>query len=139
MDKLTLDALKTDNYKNLLIEKDIKLSNLSILIGPNGSGKSNFVALLAFLKNCIISTSDESRSSSQFDDAISLIGGSNILDRSAKFPGRVNLAYHFSPTSEFERGLKLNLNIFVGAKDSKVTIAEDYLSSITRLTTFLLL
>jgi predicted ATPase len=133
MDKLALDTLETKNYKNLLIEKGLKLSNLSILIGPNGSGKSNFIGLLEFLKNCIISTADESRSSSQFDDAISLLGGSNILDRSVKFPGRVNLAYHFSPTPEFEKGLNLNLNLFVGAKDSKVTIAEDNLSdSITR-------
>lgn len=135
MDKLSLDSLEIKNYKNLL--NGVTLTNLSILIGPNGSGKSNFIDILEFLKNCVISTTDESRSSSQFDDAILGIGGYNILDRSAKIPERVNITYNFSETSEFEKGLKLNLNLFVGAKDSKVTIAEDSLSDfITEHTPF---
>jgi predicted ATPase len=128
MDKLTLNTLGINNYKNLSIEDGVKLSNLNILIGPNGSGKSNFIGVLEFLKNCAISTSDESRSSSQFEDAISLLGGSKILDKSLKFPERVNFNYEFSPIPELEKGLKLNLNLFVGAKDSKVSIAEDNLS-----------
>jgi predicted ATPase len=128
MNELALTSLSTTNYKNLSIKDGINLNSLNILIGPNGSGKSNFIAILEFLKNCVVPTSDESRLASQFDNAVSIFGGSKILDKSASFPARINLSYDFSHTSEFQKGLKLNLNLFIGGKNSKVTIAEEYLS-----------
>ena len=131
MKNLALDALETQNYKNLKFENVPKLLNLNIWIGPNGSGKSNLINVLKFLKDCMISTVDESRSSSQFEDAISSLGGFRVLDKAHKFPGKVNFTYQFAPTPEFEKGLKLNLELFVGAKDSMVSITEDSLSDST--------
>ena len=120
--------VKTKNYKNLSMEDGAALSNLNILIGPNGSGKSNFIDILEFLKNSVVSTTDESRSASQFENAVSLLGGTGIANKSMGFPQTVNFVYHFSPTSDFEKGLKLDLNLFTGTKDSKITISEDNLS-----------
>lgn len=138
MEKLILNMVKTKKYKNLSMENGIALSHLNILIGPNGSGKSNFINILEFLKNSAISTTDESRSSSQFENAVSLLGGTKILNKSNGFPQTVNFAYHFSPTSDFEKGLKLDLSLFAGAKDSKITISEDNLSDaiVTRKSPF---
>jgi len=130
-----LSQVETTNYKNLSIKDGVKLSNLSVFIGPNGSGKSNFIDMLEFLKNSVISTGDESRTSSQFENAVSLLGGSRILDKSIRFPEIVNFVYHFSPTPDFEKGLKLSLDLFTGEKNSRVTIAGDYLSDSDKITT----
>ncbi|MDM8550446.1 AAA family ATPase [Desulfobacterales bacterium HSG2] len=123
MNTLSLTSLSTKNYKNLSIENGISLNNLNIFIGPNGSGKSNFIAILEFLKNCIIPNSDESQSASQFESAVAILGGSKILDKSLNFPARINFSYHF------EEGLNFNLNLFAGAKNAKVSIAEESLST----------
>ncbi len=123
-----LSGLSAKNYKNLSIKQGIELNNLNIFIGSNGSGKSNFIAMLEFLKNCIIPISDESLSASPFENAVSALGGSKILDKSLKFSGTINFSYTFKNDSEFEKGFKLYIDIYAADKNSKVSIAEEYLS-----------
>jgi len=69
MSKPILQFLKTDNYKNLRLDKQANIKNLNILIGANGSGKSNFISCLKFLKDCLTRLPDESRGVSSFEDA----------------------------------------------------------------------
>jgi len=63
--KLNLFALTLKNYKNIVAD-GIGLNNLNVIIGPNGSGKSNFIGVLRFLKDCLISTPDKSGGYYQF-------------------------------------------------------------------------
>jgi len=130
MENTTVSALKTVNYKNLSFEQPLRLDNLEVFIGPNGSGKSNLIAILEFLKNCIVGTPDEGQSVSQFENAVALLGGSRLLDKSINFPARACFEYHFSPTSEFEKGLALGLSLFIKAKNSTVSIAMEHLSDL---------
>jgi predicted ATPase len=128
MENMTIAAIKTSNYKNLYFEQPLEFDRLGILIGPNGSGKSNFTAILEFLKNCIIGTSDDSQSVSQFENAAAVLGGARMLDKTIGFPAKVSLEYCFSPISDITKGLSLDLDLFIGSKDSKVTIARETLS-----------
>jgi predicted ATPase len=128
MNIFSLQSLAAKNYKNLFIENSAELKNLNIFIGPNGCGKSNTIAVLEFLKNCISFGSDESGSVSPFEDAVSRLGGSKILDKASSFPGKVGFSFRFSQTPEIRKGLQLDLKLFTESKNSKVTIAEEFLS-----------
>jgi predicted ATPase len=128
MDNLTLRSLITENFKNLSVNEGLDLKNLNIFIGPNGSGKSNFVSVLKLLKDCVSASSDNGQDSSQFENAVAKLGGSKILDRFLKPPKDVQFSYHFSPTNTLSKGLNLELNLFVGAKDARVTIGKESLS-----------
>jgi energy-coupling factor transporter ATP-binding protein EcfA2 len=92
--KLNLSALTLKNYKNLVAD-GIGLNNLNVIIGPNGSGKSNFIAVLRFLKDCLISTPDKSRGITSFEEAIENLGGKRILDRTVRSPERVDFGFAF--------------------------------------------
>ena len=124
----TLASLITNKFKNLLNNDGIELHNLNVLIGPNGSGKSNFISVLEFLKNCIVATSDESQMASQFDNAITILGGSKMLDKGASCPAEITFTYNFTETPEIPKGLSLNLDLYVSSKDSKITISQDFVS-----------
>ncbi len=129
MNKQILHSLHSNNFKNISLENGLELKNLNIFIGPNGSGKSNFISALKFLKDCVIPGSENGQSGSHFESAVAQLGGAGLLDRSVNIPAHVQLSYHFSPTDTLAKGLNLFLKLFVGAKDSKVTIGEEYLSS----------
>ncbi len=128
MNILSLHSLTAKNYKNLSLENGTELKNLNIFIGPNGCGKSNTIAVLEFLKNCISSGSDESRSASPFEGSVSRLGGSKILDKTSSFPGKISFSFRFSQTPEIRKGLHLDLKLFTASKNSKVTVAEEFLS-----------
>jgi hypothetical protein len=129
MENARIAAVKTVNYRNLLLQQPLTLDGLSVFIGPNGSGKSNVIAVLEFLKNCIVGASDESQSVSGFENAVALLGGARLLDKAVTPPARVNLQYFFSPpASGIVKPLTFDLTLFVGAKDSKISVAEESLS-----------
>ncbi|MCB0086734.1 MAG: AAA family ATPase [Caldilineaceae bacterium] len=88
------------NYKNLS-SKPVNLTNLNILIGPNGSGKSNFVALLKFLQQCIIDSSELERGRTSFEDAVYNLGADRILDGRMQGPANVELNYSFDDLTHF--------------------------------------
>ncbi|MDD3597729.1 AAA family ATPase [Sulfuricurvum sp.] len=50
---MKIDAISINNYKSIKEIKDLKLTNLNILIGSNGAGKSNFISFFKLL-NMII-------------------------------------------------------------------------------------
>ena len=128
MENMTIAAIKTSNYKNLYFERPLELDRLGVFIGPNGSGKSNIIAILEFLKNCIVGTSDDSQSVSQFENAAAVLGGPRMLDKTVVFPARVSFEYYFSPFSEITKGLSLDLDLYMSSKDSKVSISRENLS-----------
>ncbi len=127
MEKLSLDLISSKNFKNLQIQDGVELKNLNIFIGPNCSGKSNFISILQFLKNCIYGGT-ETEQISKFENAVAQSGGSNALDKSLTPPSDISFSYGFAPTEEIPNGLNLDLKLFVGAKDSKVTINYESLS-----------
>lgn len=128
MENMTIAAIKTSNYKNLYFEQPLEFDRLGVLIGPNGSGKSNFIAVLEFLKNCIVGTSDDSQSVSKFENAAAVLGGARMLDKTIGFPAKVNLEYCFSPIQDIMKGISLDLDLFIDSKVSKVSISRENLS-----------
>jgi predicted ATPase len=111
MENKIISRITTKNYRNLVNEEGIELSNLNILIGSNGSGKSNFVRILEFFKNCLTPTSDlESRGITAFQDAISKLGN-NILDARIKKPAVVEFEFEFDNLYLFS--LTLNVDKFI--------------------------
>ncbi len=92
--KLNLFALTLKNYKNIVAD-GIGLNNLNVIIGPNGSGKSNFIGVLRFLKDCLISTPDKSGGITSFEEAIEKLGGKRILDKTVASHESVNLGFIF--------------------------------------------
>jgi len=100
MNQPLLHFFATKNYKNLCSEQPFYLSNLNIFIGSNEKKKSNFISCLKFLKNCLINIPEENRGVSGFEDALSKIGGTRILDSSVSSPAKINLYYCFSQISQ---------------------------------------
>jgi len=93
-----LAYIETRNFKNLQSQR-IDWKNLNIFIGPNGSGKSNVISIFQFLKNCLTEP-DQSRGVTSFEDAISLLGQTRILDGTIReLPSTVTLKYGFSDSS----------------------------------------
>lgn len=95
--KLNLSALTLKNYKNLVAD-GIGLNNLNVIIGPNGSGKSNFISVIRFLKDCLISTPDKSRGITSFQEAFERLGGKKILDKTVTSPAIVAFGFAFKPS-----------------------------------------
>ena len=118
-----ISRITTKNYRNLVNEDGIVLSNLNILIGSNGSGKSNLVGILEFLKNCLTPSSDlDSRGITAFQNALSKLGY-NILDAGIKKPAKVSLEFEF-PNLHTQSEIKFSLALYV---DKVVSIAEESL------------
>ena len=122
-----LNLLQSKNFKNLLMENGVRLKDLNIFIGPNCSGKSNFISMLKFLKDCVV-TGSEDEQGRKYENAVSLLGGTNILNKNISPPSDVRFCYHFSSTEKIPDGLNLDVGLFVGARNSKVTVSEESLS-----------
>lgn len=131
MNQPLLHFLATKNYKNLCSEQLFYLSNLNIFIGSNGSGKSNFISCLKFLKNCLINIPEENQGVSSFEDAISKIGGTRILDSSVSSPAKVNLYYCFSQISQTNNpqrdSVVFDLQLYTDRRETWATVSEEYL------------
>jgi predicted ATPase len=50
---MKIDTISINNYKSIKEIKDLKLTNLNILIGSNGAGKSNFISFFKLLNQII--------------------------------------------------------------------------------------
>jgi len=137
MNKQRIRLLQSKNFKNLNMNDGISLNNLNIFIGPNCSGKSNFISMLQFLKDCIVAGSED-KQGGRYEYAVSQLGGTNILNKDIKTPADVNFCFHFSKTDTIPKGLNLDLQLFIGARDSKVTIKKESLSDsiLVQLTPF---
>jgi predicted ATPase len=127
MNKLNLRLLQSHNFKNLHMKNGMPVNNLNIFIGPNCSGKSNLISILKFLKDCIAAGSEDEQGG-KYERAIIQLGGTNILDKDMNPPSEVRFLYHFSPTDNIPDRLHLDITLFIGAKNSKVTIKEESLS-----------
>jgi len=132
MSQPILQFLKTNNYKNLRLDKQVVIKNLNIFIGANGSGKSNLISCLKFLKDCLTSLPDESRGVSSFEDAVTKLGGNRILDSNVESPAKLGISYGFSQIYQTGDQKKdsgiLDLKLYVD-KQTRVGIAEEYLYS----------
>ena len=132
MSKPILQFIKTDNYKNLRLDKQANIKNLNILIGANGSGKSNFISCFKFSKDCLTSLPDESRGISSFEDAVAKLGGNRILDGNVESPATLSISYCFSQISQTGDPTKdsgiLDLKLYVDKK-TIVSVAEESLYS----------
>lgn len=132
MSQPILQFLKTNNYKNLCLDKQVIINNLNIFIGANGSGKSNFISCLKFLKDCLTSLPDESRGISSFEDAVAKLGGNRILDGNVESPATLGISYCFSQISRTGDPKKdsgiFDLKLYVD-KQTRVSITEESLYS----------
>ncbi|MDY6785346.1 MAG: AAA family ATPase [Cyanobacteriota bacterium] len=130
MNQPVLRFLKTQNYKNLTLEKPVNLDNLNIFIGANGSGKSNFISCLKFLKDCLTTVSDESRGVTSFENAVATLGGNRILNVNVESPAKVRFSYCFAQIEQVgnpqQDSATFDLKFFVDAK-TRVSIDEEYL------------
>ncbi|MCP4135088.1 MAG: AAA family ATPase [bacterium] len=108
INKLGIEKFSAKNYKNLVLDDGIKLNCLNIFIGPNGSGKSNFISALKFLKDSFALNPDENRGITRFEEAISYLGDSKILDASLKKPANLSFGFEFS--SQHRLNLQLNID-----------------------------
>jgi len=127
MNNQRLKRLQSQRFKNLLMNEGIRLDNLNIFIGPNCSGKSNLISILKFLKDCVVANSEDEQGG-KYENAISQLGGTNILDKNIKTPSDVSFNFHFSETDTISKGLNLDIQLFIGARDSKITIKKEVLS-----------
>lgn len=122
----TLKKVTAQNYKNLSLMKGLKLSNLNLFIGPNGSGKSNLIGVLKFLRDSMITSRDEVRGRTGFEDAVFELGGAKILDGTVKTPANVKLAFNFEPTDEMT-GYIFDLDILIQDAHTPVVVSNETL------------
>ena len=127
MGVVSVSKITARNYKNIRLEDGIDLGPLTILIGPNGSGKSNFISLLQFLQESVVGAgSNDQRGRTNFEDAISLLGGSKTLDGTLSKPANIGIEYRF-PITENETILRIDL--FVQNFHRQVIIDSEFLGS----------
>ncbi|MFH0824300.1 MAG: AAA family ATPase [Pseudomonadota bacterium] len=128
----TLISFAADRYRNLHLSKGVALNPLNILIGPNGSGKTNAVRLLQFLKSCVVGSADDLASGTPLASSARILGGSHMLDRSLKYPGRVDLTYEFLPPPDLRHrwaSLTHELGIYAYNSESPVGLCFEALSA----------
>ena len=126
MNEQKIERIASTRFKNLRMDDGVKLDDLTIFIGPNCSGKSNVISMLKFLKDCIVASSEDEQGG-KYENAVSQLGGSNILDKNIAPPSDINFRYHFSQTKTIPNGLSLDIKLFTGARNSKITIKEESL------------
>lgn len=122
---MRIRKLSTQNYKNLYAEEVFSFKDLNIFIGPNGSGKSNVISVLKFLKDAITPV-DQIRGITSFEDAISNLGGANILSATISRPAEVRFAFEFTPDKGTDHQI-LDLQFFIQDAHKKVIINEESL------------
>ncbi len=122
MNQPFLRFLRTTNFKNLSLEKEIELGKINIFIGSNGSGKSNFISCLRFLRDSINNTFYESRGISDFSNAINEMG--KILDNTIESPAVVRFEYCFSEflhtVNNKTNNIVLDIKISVSKKKNSI-------------------
>jgi predicted ATPase len=128
-----INEVSTERYKNLDLEKGLKLSEgLNIFIGSNGSGKSNFIALLKFLKDCISDNIySEKNGATNFIKAVAGLEDSRMLNAAFTPPEKVNLTFNFLTEDDFnfeEHELSLWLSLLCSDKNKFPLINREYLS-----------
>jgi predicted ATPase len=133
MNKQLIHSLQTNYYKNIFDTRAV-LKTLNLIIGPNCSGKTNFISIFKFLKDSVVSNNENELRN--FETAINQLGDANILDKGIQPPSNVQFIYNFLPTENLPNGLSLDIELFVGAKNSKVTIAKECLSGLSNTTDF---
>ncbi|QTA91826.1 AAA family ATPase [Desulfonema magnum] len=124
---LMLSKLILKNFKNIKIENHLPLNNLNVLIGPNGSGKSNLIALLKFMRNCLISNSDEGRGVTDFEEAVIELGDHKILDATVQAPATVSFEFEFNAVEVIRREIKLELDIMLKGANTNPIVRREIL------------
>ncbi len=51
---MLIKRITASNFRSFR-ELDVELGPFNVIVGPNASGKSNFVQLLRFLRDCVVS------------------------------------------------------------------------------------
>jgi predicted ATPase len=132
VNSIALRSVRTTRYRNLVLADGGELKDLNVLIGPNGSGKSNLIRLLHFLKSCVTGPPDDSGSGAQLAYFAGILGGVRMLDRSLKYPARIDIAYEFLPPpdlrDQFET-MSLELGFYAHSSESPVTICFEALTA----------
>ena len=127
-DIFRIDKLLARNYKNVSLSGDGgNVKDLNVLIGPNGSGKSNFVRILRFLRDSLVSSPATERGITPFEEALEVLGGDKILDAFLERPAIVDFSCHFSSTRSFPEGGILAFSLYV--KDRHPFVAKEELYS----------
>lgn len=75
---LQLSSIYAENFRNLVFHQPLKLNNLNILVGSNGSGKSNFLNLVFFYHEALMSNGGEF---DKFTRAIAHYGGASMVNK----------------------------------------------------------
>ncbi len=120
-----ISKLKLKNYKNIVIEDDLRFNNLSILIGPNGCGKSNLIGIFRFLKDCLTDPT-EIQETTSFEEAIRNLGGEKILDRIVKIPTDVLFGFEFYA---FRRNIYLDIGVSISNIYDFIVISKESLDN----------
>lgn len=115
------------NYRNLRLgsEGAFRLNSLNVLIGANGSGKSNAIAIIRFLKDCIMPRGLESGTPFMYAVSHERLGWTNILDFAIKKPSTITATYAFhEKTTDTIIALMIELSVQSG---TGVTIYKESL------------
>lgn len=125
MSTVQVSKLTSKNYKNICLEDGLELGSLNILIGANGSGKSNVLSLFEFLQKSVVGARlDEQRGRTNFEDAVSQLGGARILDGTISAPAKVSLEYQFAHE---KHETTLEIELFVPRSHRRVFVEREIL------------
>lgn len=127
MSTISVSRVSTKNYKNIHLTEGMDLGSLTVLIGANGSGKSNVLSLLQFLQDSIAGVeTDDQRGRTKFENAVSQLGGSRILDGTVDAPAKVSVEYQFALE---KRQFSLGIELLVPRPHHKVVVEREFLDS----------
>ena len=97
---MKIDAISINNYKSIKEIKDLKLTNLNILIGSNGAGKSNFISFFKLL-NMMIEKKLKEYSKTVGADNLLYFGKKTSAEIFGKVDfGRNKYSFNLKPTEE---------------------------------------
>jgi predicted ATPase len=127
MSTVSVSKVTTKNYKNIRLEEGLDWGALTVLIGANGSGKSNVISLFQFLQESVAGAgTDDQRGRTNFEDAVSRLGGARILDGTISAPANVNVEYQFASES---KETTLGIELLVPRSHHKVIVEREFLDS----------
>jgi len=127
MSTVSVSKLTTKNYKNLRLRDGLDFGSLTVFIGANGSGKSNVLSLFQFLQESLAGAgTDDQRGRTNFEDAVSQLGGARILDGTLRAPAKVSVEYQFAiENSE----MTLGIDLLVPRSHHRVVVEREFLDS----------